>query len=97
MAVPVDFLRGVLGVLCIFFAHMAGRSVVVVRRGGKVSRLYAWLIRTLLCAVILIFRRRIDAIAISVWALAAVAFGVGLWSASRQRREEDLTHQMFPE
>lgn len=96
--VPVEFLRGVLGVLCIFFAHMAGRSLMAVRKGQqRLSRLYGWLLRTAMCAVIMVFRHPLDNTAIAVWALAAVAFGAGLWSVARQKPPEDLTHEMFTE
>ena len=96
--VPVEFLRGVLGVLCIFFAHMAGRSFMAVRKGQqRISRLYAWVLRTLMCAVILVFRHPLDNIAVAVWTLAAAAFAVGAWSFSRQKPPEDLTHEIFPE
>jgi len=96
--VPVEFLRGVLGVLCIFFAHMAGRSSMAVRKGQqRISRLYGWIIRTLMCAAIMVFRHPLDNIAIAVWTLAAAAFAVGMWNVSRQKPPEDLTHEIFPE
>jgi uncharacterized membrane protein len=98
MPVSLDFLRGMLGVLCIFFAHMAGRSAEAVRKGRqKVSRLYGWLIRTFVCAVILIFRHTVDNVALGVWTLSAVAFAVGMWTVSRQKPPEDLTHEIFPQ
>jgi len=46
MPVSFEFLRGVVGVLCVFFAHMAGRSAAAVPRGQqKISRLYGWVLR----------------------------------------------------
>ena len=96
--VPIEFLRGVLGVLSIFFAHMAGRSWMAVRKGQqRLSRLYAWVLRTVVCALILVVRHPVDNVAIAVWTLAAAAFAFGAWSVSRQRPPEDLTHQIFPE
>ena len=98
MPVSLEFLRGVLGVLCVFFGHMAGRSAGAVRKGRqKVSRLYGWVLRTVLCAVILIFRHEIDGVAIGVWALTALAFAAGMWDVTRQKPQEDLTHEIFPE
>jgi hypothetical protein len=98
MPVSLDFLRGMLGVLCIFFAHMAGRSAESVRKGRqKVSRLYGWLLRTLVCAAILVFRHTVDNVAIGVWALSAIAFAAGMLVTSRQKPAEDLTHEIFPE
>ena len=98
MLVPMDFFRGVMGVLCVFFAYMAGRSTTLVRQDGqKKARLYGWAIRTVLCGAAVIFRQGIDAITILVWGLAAVAFAGGMWLASHQKPPEDLTDQIFPE
>ena len=98
MPASFEFLRGVLGVLCVLFGYMAGRSVVAVRRGAqKISRLYGWILRALACAVVVAIRHPLDAIDIGVWALTAVAVGLGWWSASREKKEDDLTHQIFPE
>jgi|SRR5215472_9011366 hypothetical protein len=95
---PIEFLRGVLGVLAIFFAHMAGRALAAVRKGQmRASRLYAWVLRTVICAAILVVRHPLDNVVIVVWALAAAAFAFGMWAVSRQRPPEDLTHQIFPE
>lgn len=97
MPVPLEFLRGVLGVLCVFFAHMAGRGVVAVRTGrGKLSRLYAWILRAVVCAAALIFRHPVDLVVMALWGLAAMAFAAGLWVASRPRKDEDLTSVIFP-
>jgi len=94
----MEFLRGVLGVLCVFFAHMTGRSLAAVRQGRqKLWKLHAWTLRTLVCGVALIFRHETDTIAIGVWSLAAAAFAIGVWDASRQRKQEDLTHEIFPD
>src|SRR5262245_15812514 len=98
MPVPTEFLRGMFGILCIFFAHMAGRSVATVRQGrGKLSRMYGWILRAVVCAALLIFRQQIDGLVISVWAISAVSFGVGMWLVLNQKPPEDLTHQIFPE
>src|SRR5437870_2747512 len=98
MPVPMEFLRDVLGLLCVFFAYMSGRSATIVRQGiGKRTRLYGWAIRMVLCGVVLIYRHGADALAIGVWALAALAFAGGMWGASHQKPHEDLTHQIFPE
>ena len=97
MPASLEFLRGVLGVLCVLFAHMAGRSGAIVRKGQqKVSRLYGWVLRTLACAVGVWMRRPLDAIDLGVWLLAAGAFALGWWDASREKESEDLTRQIFP-
>lgn len=98
MPASLEFLRGVLGVLCVMFAHMAGRSGAAVHKGEqKVSRLYAWVLRTLACAAGVGLRRSLDAIDLAVWALSLAAFAWGWWDMSRQRKTEDLTRQIFPE
>ena len=98
MAVPIEFWRGALGLLCLFFAHMAGRSAAGVRAGRlKLSRLYGWLLRTTLCAAALLFRRDADALVIAVYTLALGAFALGWWVAQRPRQEEDLTGEIFPD
>jgi hypothetical protein len=98
MPVSLDFLRGVLGMLAIFFGHLAGRSGAAVRKGRqKLSRFYGWLIRAAVCLLALSLRFRVDTIDIAVWTLCAVAFALGWWDGSRDKKPEDLTHQIFPE
>jgi hypothetical protein len=97
MPVPIDFLRGVLGILCIFFAWMAGRSASAVRRGKqKPSRIYGWVIRATVCAGALLFRHALDGIALAIYLLAALAAVAGWWEDRRPRKEEDdLSREMF--
>ena len=98
MPVSIEFLRGVLGVLSLFFAHMAGRAMVAVRNGrARQSRLIAWTLRTVVCAAAVMFpRRALDTAVFTVWALAVAAFAAGVLLASRVRKEEDLT-RIFPD
>jgi len=98
--VPVEFLRGLVGFIGIGCAHMMARSAVAVRKGEvKVSRLYGWMLRTVLCglAVWYPFRPSVDTADLVVWSLAAVAFAAGWWDASRVKKQEDLSHQIFPD
>ena len=98
MPVSMEFLRGVLGLLGVASAYMAGRSAVAVRKGWqKISRLYGWIIRSVLCLLAVAFRFPLDFVDILVWTLALVAFTVAFWSTSRQKPQEDLTHTIFPE
>jgi hypothetical protein len=98
MPVSMEFLRGVLGLLGVACAYMAGRSAVAVRKGWqKISRLYGWIIRSVLCLLAVAFRFPLDFVDILVWALALVAFTAALWSTSRQKPQEDLTRTIFPE
>jgi hypothetical protein len=94
----MEFLRGLMGLLGMASAFMAGRSIVAVRKGWqKPSRLYGWAIRTAVCVVAVAFRNPVDIVDLIVWALAAVAFAGGMWSASHQKPPEDLTRQIFPD
>jgi hypothetical protein len=97
-SIPIEFLRGVLGVLCVFFAHMAGRSAALVRLGRqRPARLYAWIVRVVLCAVFVFFRQGLDFVGILVVAFSAIGFGAGMYMVTHQKPPEDLTHQIFPE
>jgi hypothetical protein len=97
MDVSLDFLRGVVGVLGIFFAHLAGRSGALVRKGTqKLIRFYAWLIRAAVCVIAVSIRHPTGTLDIVIWALCATAFGLGWWDASRARPPEDLTSEIFP-
>jgi hypothetical protein len=96
--VPVEFLRGVLGVLSLFFAYMAGRTYMGVRKGRvKLSRFYAWLLRTVLCSLALGLRHNVDTTALAVWTVSALLFAAGVWEGGREKKPEDLTRQIFPE
>ncbi len=93
----MEFLRGVLGLIAIGCAFMVGRSVAGVRKGNvKRSRLYAWTIRGSACLVAMSLRHPIVVVDIVVWALVIVAAALGYWSSTRIRKEEDLTHTIFP-
>ncbi len=95
---PIEFMRGIIGVIGIGCAFMMAQSSVAVRKGrGKLSGFYGWVIRTLLCLGILAFRHAVDVPTIAIWSLAAVAFGFGYWEASREKKPEDLSRTMFPE
>ncbi len=97
MPVPIDFLRGMLGLLCAFFAHMLGRATgrprQAVPRGARPA---SWAIRTVVTYAAILYRHGIDAVALIVAALAAAAFALGYWLVRRPAKpEEDLTGQIF--
>jgi hypothetical protein len=98
MPVSMEFLRGVLGLFGVACAYMAGRSAVAVRKGWqKISRLYGWIIRSVLCLLAVAFRFPLDFVDVLVWALALVAFTAAFWSTSRQKPQEDLSRTIFPD
>jgi hypothetical protein len=94
----MEFLRGLLGLLGMGAAFMTGRSAVAVRRGWqRPSRLYGWVIRTVVCVVAVAFRNPVDTVDLIVWALAAVALAGGVLSVLRRKPPEDLTPRIFPD
>ena len=93
----MEFLRGLLGMLGVGAAFMAGRSAVAVRKGRqKPSRLYGWAIRTVVCVAAIAFRNPVDTVDLIVWGLAAAALAGGVWSVLRAKPPEDLTRRIFP-
>jgi len=98
MPIPLDFLRGMLGLFCLFFAHFLGRSIIRVERGQQRPRhLYGWLIRTLITVGAILWNRGLDGLAIAVFTLAACSLTLGIWYEHRPKKQEDLTKQIFGE
>lgn len=94
----MEFLRGVLGVICIGCAYMTGRAIGMVRKGWtKPSKMYAWIIRTVLCLAAIAFRHSVDTVDVVIWVLAATALAAALWDISREKKQEDLTRTIFPD
>lgn len=97
MPIPLDFLRGLLGLLCLFFAHLLGRSIVRMRRGRGARSLYGWLVRTLITAGAILWHRGLDTIAIVFYTLSAASLVIGVWDEQRPKKQEDLTREIFGE
>ena len=93
-----EFLRGILGVIGLACAYMAGRSLVAVRKGWqRAGALYGWIIRATVCLFAIAFRHPVDTVALVLWAMAAAAFALAAWRAAHRAPPEDLTRQIFPE
>ena len=76
---------------------MLGRTLAAFRAGQiRISRVYAWILRTALCVLGMSFRHPVDAMALIVWAFAALALAGGYWQAAHPKPPEDLTHEIFP-
>ena len=98
MPIPLDFLRGVLGLFCLFFAYFLGRSIVRARRGQQRPRhLYGWLVRVLLTGGAILWNRGLDGLAIAIFTLSACSLTLGIWDEQRPRKQEDLTRRIFGE
>lgn len=96
MPVPIDLLRAVLGLLCVFFAHWLGRSAARARRGGK-HGLFRWTVRTVLTGLAVAWRYGLDGVMIAVLLGAAASAGLGAWLESRPPKPgEDLSEQIVP-
>src|SRR5437879_171521 len=97
MPVSFEFLRGVLGIIGVACAYMAGRSLLSVRRGWhKLSTLYAWILRALVCLAAIVFRYPVDGIEVIVWTLAALTFAEGYWQVMHSKSHEDLSREIVP-
>ena len=97
MPVSIEFLRGVLGLLGILFAHFLGRTIVKVQKGRARKRaLYTWALRFIL-SVVAVCYLAVDRLAIIVLVLDGFAFAIGWWDEWRPKHEEDLTRTMFPD
>src|SRR5256885_17185830 len=97
MTVSLEFLRGLLGGLSIFFAHFFGRAVVKVSKGKERKRaLYTWALRLILTVAAICYRG-VDRLAIVVLGLDAGGFGLGWGDEWRPKHEEDLTRTIFPD
>jgi hypothetical protein len=97
MPVSLEFLRGVLGILGVGCAYMAGRSVAAVRRGWlRPPKVYGWILRTVLCLVAIVTRHSVDGIAEVVFLVALVAFAAAYWQTMQRKPPEDLSSEIFP-
>lgn len=96
--VPIEFIRGVLGLLCLFFGYMGGRAAAAMAKGRTPGRrLFTWIARMLICSVGMVLRSQIDTIAIAVWVAEIGVFVLGYWMVQNEKPPEDLTHEIFPE
>ena len=97
MPASFEFLRGVLGIIGLGCAYMAGRALAMLHRGQiKISRLYGWILRAVVCLGAIVLRHPVDLIAIVLWGLAAVLFGLAYMQTLKQKPPEDLSHEIFP-
>lgn len=98
MPPSLEFMRGILGFIGIGCAFMLGTAAAAVRKGTqKPTRIYGWLVRLILCLAAVAIRHPVDTADFTIWGLSAVAFGVAFWDGSREKKQEDLTHTIFPD
>jgi hypothetical protein len=95
--IPIELLRGLIGLIGVGSACMAGRTLAAVRQGLlKPGRHYAWVVRAVVCLAALVFRHAPDALTIGCWALSAAAFAGGWWQVSHRKPPEDLSKEIVP-
>ena len=95
---PLGFLRGMLGVLCIAFAQFLGRSYIRLHRGReRKSRTIAWALRTIVTGVAVVWRASFDAVTIVVVVGAILSFAAGAYFEWRPKHQEELDKIMFPQ
>jgi hypothetical protein len=94
---PLGFLRGMLGVLCVAFAQFYGRSFIRLRQGReRKSRTIAWALRTIVTGSAVVWRAGFDAVTIVVVSGAVLSFAAGAYFELRPKRQDDLGKVMFP-
>ncbi len=90
-------LRVIVGVFCVAFAHLAGRSIIRLQQGReRQSRTIAWGLRTIITGAAASWRSWFDMTTVVVWGLAMAALAAGLYDEWRPKREEELERAMFP-
>ena len=95
MPIPLNVLRCFLGLLCLFFAHFLGRSIVRVQHGQRPRSLYGWLVRTLIAGGAILWHGGVDTITIVAYTLSAMSLVVGAWDEHRPKNQDDLTKEIF--
>jgi len=86
----MEFVRGIIGFIAIACAFMTGRTIATVHKGWhKLSRLYGWIVRLILCLGAVAFRHPLDTIDVVIGALSAVALSAALWDNLREKKEEE--------
>jgi hypothetical protein len=98
MNVPLEFLRVLVGLIGLLCAWQGGRTAAAASQGRlRLTRVYGWVIRCLVCLLALVFRHPIDVVSIVFWVLAVAAAGAGWWILKHQSPPEDNTHVIFPD
>ena len=94
------FVRGFLGVLCIFFAHFLGRSLArKPEPKAPKPQVFRWSLRTLVAAVGVMWSAGFDRLTLAFFVLAAVSAAIGFYQQRRSKKkekdEEDLSQVIF--
>lgn len=94
----MQIVRGVVGSLCVIFAHLLGRAVAKRDVAARTAQTYRWALRTFVAGLAVMWGSGLDALAITVYSLSAVAAAAGVYLSLRpkKREEEDLSKQLFP-
>jgi len=98
MPVSILFIRCLLGLFCIAFAHILGRSAYrkfkLNARGAQFTR---WALRTAVTGLGALWHGPLDGVSLSIVGLAIAAAAAGFYRERRPpKQEEDLTKVLFP-
>src|SRR5260370_7150060 len=97
MPVSLEFLRGLVGAISVFFAHFLGRSVALTVKGqGRKRPLFTWTLRYAL-SIGAVCYHGVDRLAIGVLAADPLLFALGCWDECPPHRHGDLTPPPFPD
>lgn len=90
-AVPIQFMRVVLGLLAMFFAYALGRTLTRLHNAGQPKvRALTWVLRTVVALGAIVWTRGLDPVGIVLIALAAVSLAVGVYLESRPHESEEI-------
>ena len=94
---PIGVLRLMMGVFCVLFSFLLGKSAIRLHRGQeRRSRTLAWTLRTVLTGVAASWRAGFDEITVGAFALALLSLAGGAYLEWRPRHREELDKIIFP-
>lgn len=90
-------LRLLIGLMCIGFAYMLGRNLVLRIPRKRGTGPASWTLRTLIAAVAVSWRVGIDWLSLLVYGASAVSFSLGIYRARKPPKPpEDLSRLLLP-
>ena len=92
MPPPLGLIRGILGVLCIFFTHIFGRSIAErLRSQNRTPGLARPFLRAFVTALAVTWQGGFDRLTIVVFLLALASGGLGFYLERRPKKVETVS------
>jgi hypothetical protein len=92
----LHFIRIVLLLLAVFFAHFLGRVIARLRRHKlPCTKAITWFLRTAVALFGIVWIRGFDLLSIVALVLCAAAVAAGMWIENRTRKVEEI--HLFPD